>query len=899
MGLLPAASLQPCLVPDQLTGRATTFSNAIASQYTIERELGSGGMATVYLAEDVKHRRKVAIKVLQPELSAVLGPDRFLKEIELTASLQHPHILPLFDSGSADGLLYYVMPFVPGETLRSRLEREQQLPVGDAVQIATEVADALAYAHERGVVHRDIKPENILLQNGHALVADFGIALAVEHAGGQRMTQTGLSLGTPQYMAPEQAMGDKHVDSRADIYALGVVTFEMLAGEPPFTGPNSQAVVAQILTVEAPSLAARRKTVPEDVDDAVQTALEKLPADRFPDARTFAGALVGKSDAAHVGRARRRPRSDGATSRRTVMVAGGSLVIAALVAGVYVGTRLTRAEQAAAPAARFVIADTRVGHGPGSGLVALSPDGRTIVYFEDASSGSSLKVRRIDEAQATTLPGTPEGYDPTFSPEGDAIIFSRASKAYRVPLVGGTPVEISGIHATQPLFAWLPDHTIVYRGDDGALYRIADKGGRADKISAPDSAAGELRQTALGMLPDGHHLAVLGFFKANATRLYALDMRGGARTTIIESGVGAARLLPPDHIVYVDQRGALQCVPLDASGLHVSGPPVRLADAVANTTEGATRFATSATGSLVYLAEEPADLVFVDRSGAARVVSDVPRAYHDPRFSPDGRRIVVDVQASDAVRDAWILDLDQHSFTRATFAGDGHDPVWSRDGREIFYMSERPGALTAFRAPAMATGTPVQLAGGHGLYTITGVAPNGTVIGVATGRQPGSAWDIVSFDASDTLHNVLATQFAEGWPAISPDGKWLAYMSDESGQAEVYVRRLDGTGGRVQVSLDGGTEPVWTASGRELLYRRLQQNTSQLMAATIDLSPEVRVAKRTTLFDATDYEPATPHANYDVSPDGQHVVMVRAAKASGLTYLQNVPELVRRGGSGK
>ena len=222
--------------------------SALAERYRVERELGVGGMATVYLAEDVRHRRRVALKVLHPELSAVLGPERFLKEIELTASLQHPHILPLFDSGSAAGQLFYVMPFVDGETLRGRLEREKQLRVADALAIAREVADALQYAHERGVVHRDIKPENILLQGGHALVADFGIALAVQQAGGQRMTQTGLSLGTPQYMAPEQAMGDRNVDARADIYALGAVTYEMLAGEPPFTGPTAQAIVAKVIT---------------------------------------------------------------------------------------------------------------------------------------------------------------------------------------------------------------------------------------------------------------------------------------------------------------------------------------------------------------------------------------------------------------------------------------------------------------------------------------------------------------------------------------------------------------------------------------------------------------------------------------------------------------------------
>ena len=228
-------------VPEQLAA-------SLADRYVIERELGRGGMATVYLARDVRHGRQVAIKVLHPELAAVLGAERFLAEIKTTAALQHPHILPLFDSGTADGQLFYVMPFIDGETLRTRLDRETQLPIADAVQLTREVADALQYAHERGVIHRDIKPENILLQGGHALVADFGIALAVQHAGGQRMTQTGLSLGTPQYMSPEQAMGEKVIDARSDIYALGAVTYEMLVGEPPFTGPSTQAIVARLLS---------------------------------------------------------------------------------------------------------------------------------------------------------------------------------------------------------------------------------------------------------------------------------------------------------------------------------------------------------------------------------------------------------------------------------------------------------------------------------------------------------------------------------------------------------------------------------------------------------------------------------------------------------------------------
>ena len=251
---------------------------ALADSYEIKREIGEGGMATVYLAHDRKHDRDVAIKVLHPDLGAALGADRFLAEIRTTARLQHPHILPLLDSGAAEGLLYYVMPFVAGETLRNRLERERQLPINDAVRIAREVADALGYAHGRAVIHRDIKPENILLQDGHALVADFGIALAVQTAGGARMTQTGLSLGTPQYMSPEQAMGERTIDARSDVYALGAVTYEMLAGEPPFTGPTVQAIVAKVMTERPTSLRTIRDTVPAGVEHAVFTALAKLPS---------------------------------------------------------------------------------------------------------------------------------------------------------------------------------------------------------------------------------------------------------------------------------------------------------------------------------------------------------------------------------------------------------------------------------------------------------------------------------------------------------------------------------------------------------------------------------------------------------------------------------------------
>src|SRR5512132_3996495 len=267
---------------------------ALSDRYRIEREIGAGGMATVFLAQDLRHDRRVALQLLRPELSAVIGAERFLAEIKLTANLQHPHILPLFDSGEADGFLFYVMPFVEGESLRSRLNREKQLPMADAVRIATEVAGALDYAHRHGVVHRDIKPENILIHDGRALVADFGIALAASKAGGNRMTETGMSLGTPHYMSPEQAMGEREITARSDVYALGVVLYEMLTGDPPFSGSTAQAIVARVLTEAPRPILPQRHTIPPEVESAILVALEKLPADRFATAAEFADALKGR-----------------------------------------------------------------------------------------------------------------------------------------------------------------------------------------------------------------------------------------------------------------------------------------------------------------------------------------------------------------------------------------------------------------------------------------------------------------------------------------------------------------------------------------------------------------------------------------------------------------------------
>ena len=351
---------------------------ALEGRYAIERELGEGGMATVYLADDLKHERKVALKVLKPELAAVVGAERFLAEIKTTANLTHPHILPLHDSGEADSFLFYVMPYVEGETLRDRIDREKQLPVDEAVALASKVAGALQHAHEHGVIHRDIKPANILLQDGEPVVADFGIALAVGAAGGGRLTETGLSLGTPYYMSPEQATGDQAVGASTDTYALGSVLYEMLVGDPPFAGSTAQAVLGKIIAGKSVSAMEERPSVPPNVDAAVRCALEKLPADRFTSAQEFVRALGDE----HFRYGEAVPGVDGAVANRwkRVAILGWS---AAAVFAVTLGSVLLRTDppEPPEPVTRVsVLMAEAQSFNPSLGALDLSTDGSLMVY---------------------------------------------------------------------------------------------------------------------------------------------------------------------------------------------------------------------------------------------------------------------------------------------------------------------------------------------------------------------------------------------------------------------------------------------------------------------------------------------------------------------------------------
>ena len=660
---------------------AIRLNVALKGRYRIERELGEGGMATVYLADDLKHERKVALKVLKPELAAVVGGERFLAEIKTTAKLQHPHILPLHDSGDADGFVFYVMPFVEGESLRDKLDREKQLGVQDSVVITQKVADALDYAHEHGVVHRDIKPGNILLsERGEPLVADFGIALAVAQAGAGRITETGLSLGTPHYMSPEQATGDRDVDPRSDVFALGCVLYEMLAGQPPFAAPTAQAVLVQILTSDAPSITSVRRTVAPHVAAALAQALEKLPADRFTSAAEFATALGDESFTYKA-----RPRTTVTTPTVEVTAATvpepparawlrdpRSLVAAVAIALAAWGwLRSPPAPEPGVPT-RATVTGVDITSEGGRWRLAISPDGRTILSVPEGSI--SIHMRTASDPEWRQLPNTEGGADPTFSPDGQSVAFAFGGGRgiSKVSIIGGPalPVTTSGGSPH-----WGFDDTIVYN-DNGALYRVGSSGGDPQVLLESDSVS--VRRPHL--LPNGRAV-VFGTATgggAQTSRILIFEIETGEVRELIPSG-NQPRYVSTGHLIYGHGDGALMGVPFDLETLQVTGAPVTLLPSLAVSGGGVSLFAVSQTGTIVYRtggggAGESVTPVWVERDGTAREIDPGWGTQGTPNFSslalsPNEDRLAISIPASEGMRDLWVKQLPTGPLSRLTFEG--------------------------------------------------------------------------------------------------------------------------------------------------------------------------------------------------------------------------------------
>ncbi|HEY7027217.1 MAG TPA: protein kinase [Gemmatimonadales bacterium] len=870
-----------------------SLSTALVDRYRIDRELGQGGMATVYLAEDLKHHRKVAIKVLRPELAAVIGADRFVREIQTIAALQHPHILGLIDSGEVNGTAYYVMPFVEGESLRDRLNREKQLPIPDAIRIATEAASALDYAHRHGVIHRDIKPENILLHDGQALVADFGIALAVSTAGGSRMTETGMSLGTPHYMSPEQAMGERTITARSDVYALGCVVYEMLAGDPPFTGSTAQAIVARVLTEAPRPITAQRHTVPPHVEAAVFTALEKLSADRFTSAAEFAAALNGKEVPTRTLAVSRSLAAE-PRSRRGALYA--ILALNAVFLGLAAFGWLRRTPVAVTrqrvilwqhPVVRILTPGAeRV-----SSQAAIAPDGSSIV-FSDRSSDSTPLMRKLrDEVTPRPLAGTEGGFSPTFSPDGKWIAFFAADGRLRkIPVEGGGAITLSSDgDLTTPTVAWLDNGTLMYAGSSQEMRRVSANGG-ASTIVERDTTRVRRNVSTVSALP-GSRGVLFTSCPGNcgiSSAVYVFDFAADSSRQLVANAAGGW-YSPTGHLLYTDRSGGLYAMGFNPKTLKLTSAAIPVIEDVLPG-----EFAISGSGSVLYSTTSggsASELVWVSRDGTTQPIDSSWRAdFQYPALSPDGKSLAVSL-GDGSTTQIWIRRSDGTRQKLTQSGAVNWRPSWAADGRSLVYLSNMSGKggtddYDVYRMRVDGSTSPELLEHhSYGLWEAE-VSRDQEWLVVRSDEPAGSAIRVKRLHGDTTLAPLVVGKGTTTLLSLSPDGHWLAYGSDETGRREIYVTPLPSGSSNQLLSREGGSEPRWAHSGRELFFK----SGNQLMVVAITPGPTLVVGNPRPLFSLTGYRSARNRQQYDVAPDDQHFVMIRertGGSAGNVVYVEN------------
>ncbi len=857
---------------------------ALEGRYHVERELGEGGMAVVYLADDLKHGRSVALKVLKPELAAVVGAERFLAEIKTTANLQHPHILPLFDSGEADSFLFYVMPYLEGETLRERINREHQLPIDEAVGIATAVAAALQHAHDRGVIHRDIKPANILLQDGQPVVADFGIALAVGAAGGSRLTETGLSVGTPFYMSPEQATGDQSVGPASDTYSLAALLYEMLTGDPPYVGSTAQAVLGKIIQGAPVSATSIRVTIPENVDAAIRKALEKFPADRFAKASDFARALAdpgfrhGETGPVMVG-----------SPVRTRALVGALGAAAALFAGLF-GWAVTRPE-APVPVQRFSLATTEDQFA--SEYLSLSADGSLMVMtYRDEDGEDRLFMRRFSELEATEVQGG-EGTatDPIVSPDGREVAFVEGQELKVAPLAGGIVRVLTGDAAC--CSRWGSDGFLYYMATDNTIHRVPMGGGPVEQVTTFLGAENDNEHGYFDIMPDGKR----GVFSVFTTppRIESFDLETGERQ-VITNGL-RSYITSTGHLVFGTLEGQILAAPFDSDALELTGPPVPVVQGVGVTATEDVMFTLAENGTLMYWAggrvSEDIEIVWVSRSGDISEIDpsfgfrSMPGTPTMVALSPDGRRVAYH-QPTENNMDVWIKELDRGPVSRLTFRDDlDGAPTWSEDGRTVYYLSRENDSWAIWSQRADGVGEPSLVHEVPGDAISLEAGPDGWL--TYRVQEPSNNLYAVNAQTGETLVIAADPGYGETSAAISPDGRWVAYTSSETGAPGVYVRPFPNVNdGRWQIPVDISAVAKWSGDGSEIYFATL----TGLSVAEVETSPTFRVLDVRQLFPyPTGLGATTEVGRWDVSADGQRFIITRP-KLFNMSGLEQRPELI-------
>jgi len=873
--------------------------------YEILSRIGAGGMGEVYKARDTRLDRIVAIKVLPAHLADKPGlRERFEREARIIASLNHPHICTLYDIGHQDGIDFLVMEYLEGETLAMRLMKGP-LPLQQVLQYAIEIADALDKAHGKGATHRDIKPANIMLipQTGTKLL-DFGLAKLRQEAttaaaaaaagagaavplsqlptaGKDSLTVHGTVLGTLQYMAPEQVEGKTDdIDGRTDIFAFGAVVYEMATGQKAFQGKSTAGLYAKILEHDPPPISSLQPTMPPALDCVVKRCFAKEPDERWQtarDARWALEALVAE---------RSRPsqaKATGARSRlRWALNIIGLVMVGAVLSATLLWPGWRTAPLAPHPVIRFSIdltASERLGLDV-QPVVALSSQGTKLVYVVSRRGQTQLYIRDLDRNESRPLRGTEGGYGPFFSPDDASVGFFAVGKLKKVGLTGEAPATICDVPWAFGA-AWAPDDTIVFAsGPRTGLSRVSAGGGVPSILTEPDSKQGELGHRWPHMLPDGRSVLFTvwrgGGFDDAAIVVRSL-VTGQQRRLAFGT---SPRYLRSGHLAYM-RAGVLFAAPFDSSALALRGAPTPVLENIETVASGAAHIAVSDTGSVAYVPGVANNsLVWVDRSGATRPVPLSPRFLSQPRLTRDGQQVALSVR--EANTDAWIYDVPRGTLSRLTSeSGENETPLWSPDQRRIAYSSSRAGEPPSiFWRFADRSGKEERLATSDlnprlsPAIHLSSWSPDGRFIAFTefTGTQ-GDIY-VLLLDGDRRRQAVLETPANEHDAAFSPDGRWLAYTSDESGRDEVYVTPFPGPGGRILVSVDGGAEPRWAPSGRELFYR----GDDEFFAVGVDLRAGFTASPPRLLFTRWFDPDHRGYANYDVSPDGQQFLMTQSGQ---------------------
>lgn len=860
--------------------------------YEIQSPLGAGGMGEVYRARDTRLDREVAIKVLPARLSSDASlKQRLEREAKAVSKLSHPHICTLHDIGHQDGMDFLVMEYLEGETLEQRLFRGP-LPPEQTLRYAAQVADALAKAHKLGITHRDLKPANVMLTKSGAKLMDFGLAkqsgtaplasalteMTLEQA---KLTSDGMIVGTFQYMAPEQLEG-KEADARTDIFALGELIHEMATGKPAFSGKSRASLIAAILTTEPPPITQLQPLTPVALEHVVKKCLAKDPDERWQSASDLASELnwihAGGSQAGVAAPVLSSRKQSG----RAIWIGAG--VIFALFTA-YVLWQSAMGGHSGGPVHLAVtLPPGKVLLGNSTEPVAISPDGSMVVYSaygEDRKT--QLYSRKLGSFESTPIAGTEGAQSPFFSPNGEWLGFvSEDYKVKKVSMRGGSAVVVT--EGAGPVGgSWADDDTIYYvKSFTSGVYAVPAGGGQSRRVTQTGSTPEDRAHVWPSVLPgrNGLIFTVWSGRSYNEARIEGLSFASGRRKVLIDGGTGG-RYLSGGYLAYA-RNGTLFVVGFDPKRMEIEGTPVPVMEGVnTGASNGDADFAVSENGTLVFqpgtFTSFQRNLVWMDRSGKATNITAEVRPYGYPTVSPDGKRIVLTLEGSSY--DAWVYDVDRDTFTKASFGGDDYRPHLSPDGKMLGYDSSKSGHQQVWVKHGVTQGDETAVTDGSEDKEFYGWTPDGhEVIFARQNKDTGYDLYAAAVEGDHKTRPLVVMPFNQTGARLSPDGKWIAYVSDESGQPEIFVQSMSDPSARAQVSSEGGENPRWAGSSHELFFRSKNRLMSVKFAPGGGLNP----GKPALLFeDKREWE------GYDVAADGRFVV-TREAEHNGTGTQINV-----------